>query len=227
MNPPQTNAAAIHLISVGPFGFAVARYLKVFAPNTRERPISKNEMPSANACLEASVNVIAAWRPVPVLCEFVDRISHQGQRPFLPLILEGTLLRLGPTVVPGRGGCWSCWVRRSSQHAPWPKETLMIQQFYAEHPDVGPKGYLEPFAMLAAVRIRQTIAALDSSAIPGCVWQIDTLTRHVTTSVMTGIHDCPRCGLHRSARELSFAEMQRSLRYLWSDDSGIHDDGKA
>jgi bacteriocin biosynthesis cyclodehydratase domain-containing protein len=134
------------------------------------------------------------------------------------LVLDSAVLRLGPIVAPGGGGCWNCWARRSRQHAAWPNEQSALAQHYASQPDSGPKGFLEPFAMMGAARIGYAIEALDSSTpIGGYVWQIDLITRKVTTSTVVGIHDCRRCGLHRPAATRSFAEMQQTLAYLWTN----------
>jgi len=220
MSAPDPHPATVHIVWVGPFGRAVSGYLKGLIPDTIENEAVPGKMPLLEQCLRARINAVAAWRSVPDLCEFLDKSSHESRRPFLPLILDATALRLGPVVVPGSGGCWSCWMKRSSQHAPWPKEQDMIRQYYSAHPNSGPEGYLEPFAMMGAIRIKQTIDALDSStAVPGYIWQINMLTRQITTGVVAGLHDCPQCGLHRSGLARSFTEMRRDLAYLWEDDA--------
>ena len=125
-------------------------------------------------------------------------------------------MRVGPIVMPGQGSCWGCWVRRSRQHEKWPKEQAALSRHYATHADAGPLGYLEPFALMGAARLVYIINALKaSSAIPGYVWEIDIVKRRMTSGTVVGVHDCPRCGLHRDASRRSFAEMQCKLAYLW------------
>lgn len=210
-------SSPVNILPVGSFGMAVSRYLRSSLPLATETVTPPGELPPEQTCLRARINVVAAWRPVLPLCDFIDRLSHQHKKPFFSVILDGTALRLGPIVVPGRGSCWDCWVRRSRQHATWPKEQAAVWQHYAAHPDAGPKGYLEPLALLAAARSRHIVAGLNSSnVVPGAFWEIDTITRQITTSVVVGVHDCPRCGLHRSNAEITVAEMQRHLTYLWA-----------
>jgi len=61
------------------------------------------------------------------------------------------------------------------------------------------------------------VEALDAGeALPGQVWQIDMINRKITTSTVVGVHDCPRCGLHRPGPTRSHAEMQQALAYLWN-----------
>lgn len=214
MREQQTSADGVHLLSVGPFGNAVAEYLRRFRNDVTETTVTDE----SSVRLEiARITAVAAWRPVPKLCERLNELSFQWQRPFVPLIVESAALRLGPLVIPGRGACWRCWEQRSKQHSEWLLAQSALSQHYSANPDVGPQGYLAPFAMMAATRIAEAIEDLDSSsAVAGYVWQIDMISRAITTGVVVGVHDCPRCGLHRRTSELSFAEMERDLGYLWA-----------
>jgi bacteriocin biosynthesis cyclodehydratase domain-containing protein len=214
MNAPQR--LPVHIISVGPFGRAVAQNLRGCLAEVQETEVGLEELLPRSAVLGARVNIVAAWRPVPQLCEVVDQLSHEMQKPFVPLVVDATLLQIGPVVIPRQGSCWQCWMRRSAQPSPLPKERLIVQQYYLTHPDAGPKGYLEPFALLGALRIKQIVEGIDSSDVtPGSVWQFDMITRQITRSIVTGIHNCPRCGLHREAPARTFAQMKQDLAYLW------------
>jgi bacteriocin biosynthesis cyclodehydratase domain-containing protein len=153
---------------------------------------------------------------VPSVCELLDRRCHEERRPFVPLVADAAVLRLGPIVVPGHGSCWGCWLRRFKQHAQWPAQRAALLQHYAARPDAGPRGHLEPFALLAAARLSEVIDGLDASCeLAGRLWQMDMLTRDVVTSVVVGVHDCPRCGLRRSPPLRTVEELRRSLAYLW------------
>jgi bacteriocin biosynthesis cyclodehydratase domain-containing protein len=218
MSEPKAAAEFVHVFSAGPFGRAVARYLAEFRADVFETNLD-GAAPELKP--DASVNVVAAWRPVPAFCEVLDQASHECQRPFISLIADSTVLRLGPVVVPGQGSCWGCWVRRFRQHDPWPAERAEVLRRYTADASAGPKGYLEPFAMMGAARIAGALEALRSSAgIAGYVWEIDMLTRETKVSTVVGVHDCPRCGLHRPVQTRGFAEMRQELAYLWTADTG-------
>lgn len=221
MPAPGTELKPVHLLSVGAFGHAVGDYLKTFRSDIEVTSVRNNVIPLPETWPDSRVNVVAAWRAVPTLCELLDQLSHKWLRPFVPLILDSPVLRLGPIVSPGNGCCWNCWIRRRRQHATWPDEQLALTEHYAAHAESGPRGYLEPFAMMGAARIAHAIDALDaldsSAPIAGHVWQIDLVTRKVTCSTVVGIHDCARCGLHRLAATRSFAEMQHALARLWTN----------
>jgi bacteriocin biosynthesis cyclodehydratase domain-containing protein len=218
MTQQEITPGSIHVLSVGSFGRAVAHYLIEFGENISETEAEGGPASPSSTWQTARINILAAWRPVPRLCEMLDQLSFEWQRPFLPVVLDSTALRVGPAVVPGSGPCWGCWVRRSMQHADSPKEQAALLRHYAENAADGPRGFLEPFAMMAATRALKTIEALESSIdVAGYIWQIDILTRNITSGTLVGVHDCPRCGMHRPALTRSYAELQEQLRYLWPD----------
>jgi bacteriocin biosynthesis cyclodehydratase domain-containing protein len=217
----RTSTLPVQLLAVGSFGRAVAAYLKTFCADLYETSVDDDVIPLPETWPAARLTVLTAWRPVPSLCELLDDVCHRWNRPFVPLILDSTILRLGPIVMPGQEGCWGCWTRRYNQHITWPEERSALLQYYASHPDSGPKGFLEPFAMMGASQLRQTIEALDSStARPGHVWQIDMLTGNITTSTVVGLQGCTRCGEHRPEATRSYAEMRQTLSYLWTRAAG-------
>lgn len=209
----------LHVLSVGPFGRKVASYLAALRSDITDTTVVDGIVPLPSTWPSARLMILVSWRPVPDLCELLNQLSHEWQRPFLPVIQDLTAIRLGPLVLPGRGSCWNCWVTRWRQHSGWTKERASLWRYYAEHPSAGPLGYLEPFALITAARIAQTVAAFDSStATPGHIWQIDMMTRQVATSTVVGVHDCPLCGLGRSKTTRSFAAMHKELEYLWSEE---------
>lgn len=221
MTMTQKRGAAVHLLSVGAFGSAVAEHLRTFHSEVSETPVVSGKAAQPESWPDARMHVIAAWRPVVDLCGLLDDICHERKKPFVPVILDSTALRVGPVVVPGHGSCWGCWIRRYRQHAVSPQEESALWQHYATNPDIGPHGYLEPFATMAAARTAQIIWQLNSSAaIGGSVWQIDMLTREITTSTVVGVHGCPRCGLNRPEQTRSFAELHRTVSYLWENANG-------
>lgn len=211
-----TDVEPVHLLSVGNFGTAIGEYLKAFRTDIVETVTTDGTL-QPYAWPVARIRLVAAWRPVPHLCELLNELCHKQQVPFVPVILDSAVLQLGPIIVPGGGSCWSCWVRRCQQHSSWCDEQTAVLQYYASNPHSGPQGYLEPFALMAATRMVETIDALDSStAIPGYIWQMDVITRRAMTGKMVGVHDCRRCGLRRIASARGFADMEQELSFLWT-----------
>jgi bacteriocin biosynthesis cyclodehydratase domain-containing protein len=220
VNTTETKSLSepVHVFSVGPFGHAVVRYLRVIRADIIESTLLGKMPPPVEPWPMARMRVVAAWRPVPELCELLDQACWDNLLPFIPLVLDSGVLRLGPIVVPGKGSCWNCWVRRFAQHAAWPREQKAVLHHYSSEETSGPQGFLEAFACLAAARISDCIDSLDTSrSIPGSIWEIDLMTRAIMTSKVIGIHGCPRCGLHRAEATRGFAELQQQLAYLWTN----------
>jgi len=162
--------------------------------------------------------VVVSWRPVPRLCAMLDDLTFERKTRFLPVILDGTAMIVGPFVVPGAGSCWHCWNLRCRQHAAWPNEREALLNYYASHPKDGPKGYLEPFAMMGASRINEAVTLLGrDQAIPGEIWQIDMLSLDITQTIAIGVNDCLRCGLHRPSDTRSYSQLQARLAFLWPE----------
>jgi len=214
---------SIAIFPVGGFGHAVAERLSAMSLETEIADVGGV---LSNALAMARVVVLASWRPVPVLFERLDDACHAAGKPLAPVLLDGTILRVGPLVVPGSGPCWHCWVQRLEQHASRSDPRLRLREFYRTSPaDAGPCGYLDAFALIAAARVFQLLQAwLTGAALPGNVWQIDMLTRVVATSTTVGIHGCPRCGLNRSAGERTYASLREALAHLW--EPAVHAAGR-
>lgn len=115
-------------------------------------------------------------------------------------------------------------MRRFKQHAEWSEAETALLDHYARQPESGPRGFLEPFAVMAAARLSHTIQQLlDQEPIAGQIWQIHMLTREITKSLVIGMHGCPRCGLNRAAPARTFVRMHEELAHLWDSASGEGD----
>jgi len=220
-------SSAPHVLSVGSFGRAVTQYLRAFRPDLVETVLADEITALPAVSPKSCAAIIASWRPVPRFCELLDEFSFTCERPFVPVILDSTILRIGPVVIPGRGSCWGCWARRYTQHDTWQEERRVLLEHYASQPAAGPQGYLEPFAMIGASRLASVLSKLtDPNSPAGDIWQIDVITREITTGIVVGVHDCSRCGLHRTAAERNFSSMRRDLAYLWTQPSGTKGDNR-
>ncbi len=220
MAEQETSLTAPHVLSIGAFGRAVAQYLRVFRADLVETIVTDDTIALPSVWPKSCAVIVASWRPVPHFCELLNDLSFTWGRPFIPLILDSTILRIGPVVMPNRGSCWVCWARRYSQHDAWRQERRVLLEHYASDPTAGPRGYLEPFAMIGASRLASILGALeDPNAPAGLLWQIDVITREITAGTVVGVHDCPKCGLHRPIAERSFSAMRRDLAYLWRERS--------
>ena len=201
----------IHVLAAGEFGGEVAARLSGLLSHVTTTPLAGLEG-SAAYWPAADAYVIAAWRPVPALCRLIDELAHSWKRPFVPVVADGSLLRVGPVVVPQKGPCHGCYEKRRLQHsrtADWDKA---VTRHYDSSPEHGPKGFLAPVASIAAIQTARTLRDLEQAA--GSVWTLDVVTRAVSLTSVVGVHGCPRCGLRRDESNRSFQTLQSEVLQL-------------
>jgi hypothetical protein len=217
MRQHNASSHSVHVVSVGPYGRAVAEYLGALRADVIETTWDFSSAFSALDLAPARVRVVAAWRPVPLLCRWLDDCGRRRGETLIPLILDCTLLQLGPVMIPPHSPCWDCHVRRSLQHSSYPLAQTAVWEFYDRHTDLGPRGFLEPFATIGASMVAQTIDTMDTSRVlPGYIRQIDLLSRNTTTGRTIGVDACVRCGRGRSAVERSSSDLKADLEFLWA-----------
>jgi len=205
----------IHVVAVGGFGLAVAESLRnVLSPiHVTQSPdgyVNSATWPETDAL------VLAAWRPEPKTAALLDTVAFQRGVPFIPAIMEHPYLRVGPTVVPGFGSCYHCFLQRLLQHAPAPHLTQALYDHYASHPTEGPAGY-PPFAVsVAAMTLAEILhnLATHPASQAGVVRQINVQTMKTTRSHVVGVHGCPRCGLRRTERTRSYETLAQDVARL-------------
>ena len=179
----------VHVLAVGAFGQAVADLLVadgLAAPAPAWPP----------EAWPTGAGVLAAWRPVPALAGELDEGADRGGAPWLPVVQEHPLVRVGPAVVPGLGPCHGCAVLRSRQHDEAADVTAAMDRFYDAHQEAGPAGYLPPIATAAAMAAGRALARLAAApaAEAGRVWELDALRLEARAGRVVGVHGCPRCG---------------------------------
>lgn len=213
----------VHVITAGPFGQAVGLALSQLTGavvTASEKQTDPSRWPIART------RVLVSWRPVPAIASALDNLSHAWRHEFVPCVLESQKLQIGPVVVPGRSACYECFQRRTLQHAGRAEARTTLLQEYDAKPDRGPKGYLDVFADLAAVRLAQTLAQLSESpeSVAGRIWQMDLLTRQAVCSNTVGVHGCPKCGCGRDARTRSYQAMKSELEWLFPSKKSSNSD---
>lgn len=202
------------IISCGPFGEAVARYLRKGRPKMDEVRLS-DLLASSKPQSFRGISVLTSGQPVPSICRLLDEASHELNQPFLPIISDSDTVYVGPLVCPGTGSCWSCWISRCGQRVSWSDRHMRLREYYNDTTVSGPRGYLEPFAVICAARAAQILNALETgSAAGGYLWEMNMITRKAGSSTVIGVHSCPRCGTRRSQPTRSVDAMREELSYL-------------
>lgn len=219
MSNPTPQARSVLCFTMDDFGSRVfwhASMLGLAGEHRQARGIQ--EIPE-ESLLDAAAYIVIAGRPAPGICTLMEQHSTSRRIPFVPITIERSALRVGPVSIPGQPGCWSCWLKRTLQHAEHPKQEHYLRQFYDSHPHEGPSGYLEPFALMAGARLCQVLQSLASGQVVGGeAWQVDLMTRIISTFRVQAVHGCPRCGLKRETEGRTYSEMRHELAYLWQNE---------
>jgi bacteriocin biosynthesis cyclodehydratase domain-containing protein len=211
----DTQLLPIHALWMGPFGGSVVSHLQSLCPDVIPREVVHNETDDCGTAARADILVTS--RPARMLCMQINETSHRLRRPFLSVVQDSTALRVGPLTLPGKGACWKCWDTRERQHSRWTRGKDSLTNYYSTEPNAGPRGYLEPIARMAAVRVAQIISTLDAgTAAAGYVWEMDIFTLETTEAFVVGVHDCPFCGLNRPRTSRHTDEMEK-LCHLWRE----------
>ena len=147
---------------------------------------------------ECSFVAAAAWRNCPAAFDQLDQACFRDGTPWMPVFLSGRQLFAGPVIRPGQGACYGCFRKRFLTHHPSPERELVLSHFYDRDRSLGPHGFIQPMAWLAASFILDM--ALDPASSAGQVLQVDLLTGTVLNTRVVRVHGCERCGSRTTPR---------------------------
>ena len=160
--------------------------------------------------------VLASWRPEPDLCELADQLSFRQLVPWLPVIMEHPVVRIGPLVDPAAGPCFGCYSRRRAQHDRQPWITATLQASSRCDDSWSPVGYLPHQArMAAAVAVRTLSDRLGKPGSPagsqlaGEVTTIGLSTGSLQANPVIACHNCDRCAAAGSGETRAPARLAR------------------
>jgi bacteriocin biosynthesis cyclodehydratase domain-containing protein len=198
------------LFSTGHFGHRVAAMLSASLPSWQ---LDGNDDIGDCFTTGGSAVVVALWRAASKVTRAADKLSFEHNIPWLPIIMEHPLLRVGPLVFPGKGPCFRCYSIRRAQHEPHFDSAADIEKFYDENTDAGPQGYLPQHARMAAAMATRMLSAVTAHSPgdafpvpPGQVTSISLTSGSIAIERVVACHNCSRCrtrgapGLNRSGR---------------------------
>jgi bacteriocin biosynthesis cyclodehydratase domain-containing protein len=185
---------------IGEFGRRVAGFMSAWLSESQE--FDPDSGIGTAFSVQTDAVVLALWRPEPELCELADQLSFRHQVPWLPVIIEHPVIRIGPFVLPRTGPCFGCYARRRAQHDRQPWITAALDAGYRHDRDCGPRGYLPHQARMAAALALETLhegmasaPARSQSPLEGpLVTTIGLVGGGLQVNPVIAGHNCGRCG---------------------------------
>jgi bacteriocin biosynthesis cyclodehydratase domain-containing protein len=204
----------IYSMAIGPFGEAAQGYLGRLVPTTCV--VSPAEF-IEHIPKDAGAVVLFSAIQCHDLCKHLTRIAFECQHPFLPVVIDGRYVVIGPVTAGGGSGCWQCWQLRARQHDSFESHRSYLSQYYFERSLEGPAGYLESIAALTAGIASSILhsACRSSSKPEGQLRHVDMVNLVVRTSTVTAVHGCPYCGLGRDPVERTVVMLMKDIAHLW------------
>lgn len=184
---------ATTVISAGEFGTSV---LAGLAPDDNVTPV-----PNAAAIAfglsgltDATHYVVVTDHEEPRLFKHLDRFARQAARPWIPIVLELTSLRVGPYVDPHSDGpCYTCYATRRRQHGALTDSDRALWHEYDTNPGFGYRGFTHATTTLACATIHELTSGTGPFE-PGEVRYYGLLDASMRREVVTAVHGCTGCG---------------------------------
>jgi bacteriocin biosynthesis cyclodehydratase domain-containing protein len=188
---PAFRLSTAALLATGEFGRQVNETLERSLP--RPRTASGERMEAAFAG-RPDVVVASLWRADHVLCERADELAHTYGVPWLPVVLDHSVLRIGPFVAPGGGPCFRCFDQRLVQHDHQWDSSHVLRAAYERDHTLGPEGFLPQHARVAAASaVRLLNRAASGMPTAGQVLTIQLSTLTLSFDHVVPVHGCDRC----------------------------------
>jgi bacteriocin biosynthesis cyclodehydratase domain-containing protein len=186
------------IAGLGDFGRRVAGFMAAWLPEAQEFDLGSGTGAAFSAGARAVI--LALWRPESALCEMADELSFRNSVPWLPVIMEHPVIRIGPFVRPKTTPCFRCYATRKAQHDQQPWITVAMDAGYQRDRDCGPRGYLPHQARMAAAlaleALDQDTASLGrrgQSLLEGEVVTVGLVAGGLQANHVIAVHNCDRC----------------------------------
>ncbi|MEV6318454.1 TOMM precursor leader peptide-binding protein [Streptomyces sp. NPDC051776] len=186
--------APMHVLWTGEFGERVAGHVARMTGSPTQRA-GLGDLQSAT-WPHTPMRLVATWRLEDALLNEVARLHHACRTPWLPIVHEFPVIRVGPLVVPHRGPCYGCYVRRRAQHDRPSASAAALRASLAADPAHGVSGFTDAQAGIAAGLALDLLDQWDSASglRSGLVLFYDVLTRSLVADTVARVHGCPDCG---------------------------------
>lgn len=197
--------ARLALVGTGAFGHRVTSFLAEAHPGSAEA--EPGDLTPAFTGGGAAAVVVAAPRLRAALCERADELAYRYGVPWLPVIAEYPVLRIGPLVLPPGGPCFACYRARRRQHDTGYRDSELADAAAETGSAPEQSGYLPQHARLAAA----VATRLLGDRRPGLVYSIDLHSGRGGAYPVIARHDCRREEHPRGPAALDLARIATRL----------------
>jgi bacteriocin biosynthesis cyclodehydratase domain-containing protein len=201
-----------HFIALDPFGVEVLHHLRKLVPDRSEfmQLAISDRLPRNIEFNSDAIYVPISGSPIGALYVDLDERAYRDNLQFMPVMIDGSDLRVGPWVVPRQTPCWECWNERlNSQHYFAEERSFLIAE-HCRQPGSYHLAFMPFTASLAAARIAITLDGSQSVRRGfGTVWTMNIFTRDASVIEYVGRHRCPKCSLPDVPHDRSIAALRQ------------------
>jgi bacteriocin biosynthesis cyclodehydratase domain-containing protein len=217
--PDGLQGKSVAILGIGDFGDHVAAFLR----GNARWPVTTVDSVANGFETDSRAFIAAMWRPCPAVCEEADALAFRHRRPWLPVVMDHPHVRVGPVVAPDQGACFACFTARYDQHDSQPDITAALRAGFDREPDLGPRGYLNHHARLAAALAQMVLGDLSDDWLAAAAAQVLTFNVYRTATRRHPViarSGCPRCG--RPADAASGSAMADLLHNIAAERAARH-----
>lgn len=198
------------VFSEGAFGAAVAERVTNIERQTRVLPLVTSAESFDERIRGSDFVGVILWRRYLQEVDRLDAACAREHIPWTSVVLEGTHIRCGPLVTPGRGPCHACYQKRWLTHVPSPDRELVLDAIYAGDPRIGIRGFAPSSVRIAVAAFLLDLEEFERAC--GRVRRIDLLHCSLEESRVVRVHGCPRCSRQTAPGERYVRELVDTLR---------------
>ncbi|MGW4796181.1 TOMM precursor leader peptide-binding protein [Nonomuraea sp. NPDC004297] len=161
------------------------------APHCRAVPVAPGSWEELLARCDAAVVAGDVFRPADY--ESVNAAALSCGTPWTSCRLVGLEVLVGPTVLPERSSCWTCFDDRRRSHLTRFEEAALVERIWAEGA-MPPSLAVVPGLSLAALEVVKLLTGFTPPTTVDGLLAIDTLTSTTTLHPVLRVPRCRSCG---------------------------------
>jgi bacteriocin biosynthesis cyclodehydratase domain-containing protein len=163
---------------------------------------------------EATIVGAALWRPYPDILMQLNRAADHKQLPWTFGLLDGTMIQVGPTVIPGETACYECFLKRFLTNSTLSRIDMALSEFYSRDHTSGHGGYLSVIDQLAAQYTALEITRLarnEPLLARGAYWYLDPFNHTQGHHPIVPVPWCRTCSRIAAPQDWSFEALSATL----------------